>query len=122
MPYTLLSRILPQEISLIIYDYVKLNKVQEIYWYKLYSPAHLIIKKYIAIYSKYDKIYQYNKVNNNELEIVIKITNTLKKKGFIKKNIYIFMDEYIDNLMVLKKHLDYHFKYIKNYSKCINDL
>ena len=51
-----------------------------------------------------DKIYQYNKVNNSELETVIKITNILKEKGFIKKNIYIFMDEYIDNLPILIYH------------------
>ena len=31
-------------------------------------------------------------------------------KGLIQKNIYIHMDEYIDNLRILKKHLEFHFK------------
>ena len=102
---------LPDEISAIIYDYVKLAKFQQIYWEKLYSPASLIVKKLIKIYSDYDKIFHSFTPVNNELIIIIKITTEVASQGFIQKNIYILMDEYIDNLGILKKHLDYHFRY-----------
>ena len=42
-----------------------------------------------------------------------KITNKLASRGVLQKNIYIYMDEYIDNLDTLKKHLQFHLKDMK---------
>lgn len=127
MPFTLLSRILPIEIAYIIFDYIKLQKTQQIYWEQLYSPASLIIKNLVKIYSNYEMAF--NPICNNidQISIIAKITNKLTSQGIIQKNIYIYMDEYIDNLDTLKKHLQFHLKDIRQIillnhviSECIN--
>tara|TARA_X000000368_G_scaffold232984_1_gene184026 strand:- start:1645 stop:2040 length:396 start_codon:yes stop_codon:yes gene_type:complete len=113
MAFTLLSRILPYEIAKIIFDYIKLNKTQQIYWEQLYSPTSFIIKDLIKIYSDYNKAFNPLCHNIDRISIIAKITNKLASRGVLQKNIYIYMDEYIDNLDTLKKHLQFHLKDMK---------
>ena len=47
------------------------------------------------------------------INIITRITNKFASRGLLQKNIYIYMDEYIDNLHTLKKHLQFHFKDIR---------
>lgn len=110
MTFTLFSRILPSDVANIIFNFVKLQKTQQIYWEQLYSPSSLIINKLVKIFSDYSKVFNPICDLHNDLMIVIRITNRLVVKGLIQKNIYIHMDEYIDNLRILKKHLEFHFK------------
>ena len=113
MTFTLFSRILPSEIANIIFDYIKLQKTQQIYWEQLYSPASLIVKNLINIYSDYDKVSNPICYYIEPITIITRKTNKLVSHGLLQKNIYIYMDEYIDNLNTLKKHLEYHSKYNK---------
>ena len=122
MTFTLFSRILPPEIANIIFDYVKLQKTQKIYWEKLYSPSSFIIKKLMKRYSDYSKDFSPITDVYNDIMIIARITNKLAAKGLIQKNIYIYMDEYIDNLLTLKKHLKYHFKDKRQMSYGVNPL
>ena len=122
MAFTLLSRILPYEIAKIIFDYIKLNKTQQIYWEQLYSPTSFIIKDLIKIYSDYNKVFNPLCHNIDRISIIAKITNKLASRGVLQKNIYIYMDEYIDNLLTLKKHLKYHFKDKRQMSYGVNPL
>tara|TARA_B100001093_G_C25945784_1_gene642815 strand:- start:60 stop:476 length:417 start_codon:yes stop_codon:yes gene_type:complete len=110
MTFTLFSRILPSDLANIIFNFVKLQKTQQIYWEQLYSPASFIIKKLMKRYSDYSKVFNPISDLHNDLMIITRITNRLAAKGLIQKNIYIHMDEYIDNLRILKKHLKFHFK------------
>ena len=110
MTFTLLSRILPSDVASIIFNFVKLQKIQEIYWEQLYSPSSLIIKKLVKRYSDYSKVFHPISDVYNDLMIINRITNRVAARGLIQKNIYIYMDEYIDNLRTLKKHLEFHFK------------
>jgi hypothetical protein len=110
MTFTLFSRILPSDLANIIFNFVKLQKTQQIYWEQLYSPSSLIINKLVKRYSDYSKVFSLRSDLHNDLMIVTSITNRLAAKGLIQKNIYIYMDEYIDNLRILKKHLEFHFK------------
>lgn len=113
MTFTLLSRILPSDIANIIYDYIKLQKTQQIYWEQLYSPASLMVKNIINIYSDYEKVSNPICYYIDPITIITRKTNILVSRGLLQKNIYIYMDEYIDNLDTLKKHLEYHSKYNK---------
>lgn len=122
MTFTLFSRILPSDVANIIFNFVKLQKTQQIYWKQLYSPASFIIKKLMKRYSDYNKVFNPISDLHNDLIIITRITNRLAAKGLIQKNIYIHMDEYIDNLRILKKHLAFHFKDIKQVSCGINPL
>ena len=110
MTFTLFSRILPSELASIIFNFVKLQKTQKIYWEQLYSPASFIIKKLMKRYSDYSKVFHPISDVYNDLMIITRITNRLAAKGLIQKNIYIYMDEYIDNLRTLKKHMEFHFE------------
>lgn len=105
-----MTRILPIEIADIIFNYIKLQKTQKIYWEQLYSPASIILKNLIKIYSDYNKIFNPVCYDIDRINIIIRITSKIIQKQLIKKNIYIYMDEYIDNLYILKKHLEFHFK------------
>ena len=51
MTFTLFSRILPSDVASIIFNFVKLQKTQKIYWEQLYSPASLILENLIKKYS-----------------------------------------------------------------------
>lgn len=113
MTFTLFSRILPPEIANIIFNFVKLQKTQQIYWEQLYSPASLILKNLIKIYSDYDKVFNPICYDIHRINIITRITNKFASRGLLQKNIYICMDEYIDNLHTLKKHLQFHFKDIR---------
>tara|TARA_Y100000816_G_scaffold129523_1_gene91327 strand:- start:1170 stop:1589 length:420 start_codon:yes stop_codon:yes gene_type:complete len=111
MPFTLFSRILPSDVANIIFNFVKkIQNTQKIYWEQLYSPASFIIKKLMKKYSDYSKVFHPTSYVYNDLMIITRITNRVAAKGLIQKNIYIHMDEYIDNLRILKKHLEFHFK------------
>ena len=110
MPFTLFSRILPPEIAIIIFNFIKLKKTQIIYWEQLYSPASFIVKKLVKRYSDYNKVFYPISDVYNELMIITRITNKFAVRGLIQKNIYIYMDEYIDNLHTLKKHMEFHFE------------
>ena len=118
MVFTLFSRILPSEIANIIFDYVKLQKTKQIYWEKIYCPSSLIIKNLIKTYSDYNTKFKSIIYIKDELKIIIETTNKLAIKGLIKKNIYKYMDEYIDNLFTLKKHIEFHFKDSKQIILC----
>ncbi len=109
MTFTLFSRILPSDVANIIFNFVKLQKTQKI-CDELDCYTHLIIKKLIKRYSDYSKVFNPISDLHNDLMIITRITNRLAAKGLIQKNIYIHMDEYIDNLRILKKHLEFHFK------------
>ena len=122
MTFTLFSRILPPEIANIIFDYVKLQKTQKIYWVQLYSPTSFIVKKLIKRYSNYSKVFHPFSDVYNDLMIITNITNKLAVRGLIQKNIYIYMDEYIDNLRTLKKHMEFHFKDIIQLTYGVNSL
>ena len=122
MTFTLFSRILPSDVANIIFNFVKLQKTQQIYWEQLYSPASFIIKKLMKRYSDYSKVFNPISDLHNDLMIVTRITNRLAAKGLIQKNIYIHMDEYIDNLRILKKHLEFHFKDKKQVSNGVKPL
>lgn len=119
MAFTLFSRILPSELANIIFDYVKLLKTQQIYWEQLYSPASLTLKNLINLYSDYDKVFNPICYNIDRITIITNITNRIASRGLLQKNIYIYMDEYIDNLYILKKHLQFHFKNITLFSYTI---
>ena len=110
MVFTLFSRILPTNIANIIFNFVKLQKTQKIYWEHLYSPASLILENLIKTYSNYTKIFNPVCYDIISINIITNITNKFSSQGLIQKNIYIYMDEYIDNLYILKKHLQFHFK------------
>jgi hypothetical protein len=110
MTFTLFSRILPHDVASIIFNFVKLQKTQKIYWEQLYSPASLILENLIKIYSDYDKVFNPICYDIDRIKIITIITNKFASQGLIQKNIYIYMDEYIDNLHTLKKHLQFHFK------------
>ena len=112
MTFTLFSRILPHDVASIIFNFVKLQKTQKIYWEQLYSPASLILENLIKKYSDYSKVFHPWILCDvyNDLMIINRITNRVAARGLIQKNIYIYMDEYIDNLRTLKKHLEFHFK------------
>tara|TARA_Y100000748_G_C15332260_1_gene424577 strand:- start:269 stop:670 length:402 start_codon:yes stop_codon:yes gene_type:complete len=124
MPSTLLSRILPQDISQIIYNLIKLEKLEKIYWEKLYSPASFIVNKLVDEYSNYSSKYYRSGIFyiRDDIMTIIRITNKVASQGLIEKNIYILMDEYIDNLYILKKHLEYHFKYSKGFKLILQEL
>jgi hypothetical protein len=122
MTFTLLSRILPGDVARIIFDYVKLEKTQKIYWKELYSPASLIVNKLVKRYSDYSIVFNSKNELYDDLMIITNITNRLSSKGLIQKNIYIPMDEYIDNLRTLKKHLKFHFKDTKHMSYALEPL
>lgn len=110
MTFTLFTRFLPSDVAIIIFNFVKLQKTQKIYWEQLYSPVSLIINKLVKRYSDYNKVFCPIIDVYNDLMIITNITNRLAARGLIQKNIYIYMDEYIDNLRTLKKHLKFHFK------------
>ena len=110
MTFTLFSRILPSELANIIFNFVKLQKTQKIYWEQLYSPSSLILENLIKIYADYDKVFNPISYDIDRINIIIRITNKFALQGLIQKNIYIYTDEYIDNLHTLKKHLQFHFK------------
>lgn len=112
MPFTLFSRILPSDVANIIFNFVKkIQNTQKIYWEQLYSPASFVIIKLMKRYSDYSKIFHLTSDVYNDLMIITSNTKRLAAKGLIQKNVYIHMDEYIDNLRILKKHLEFHFKY-----------
>lgn len=117
MPFSLFSRILPPDISNIIFNFVKLEKTKKIY-NELDSYAHLIIKKLVNRFSDHGKVYYTVFDVYNELTTITRITNKFLKKGLIQKNIYIYMDEYIDNLFRLKQHIEFHFKDTKQLLFC----
>lgn len=113
MPFTLFSCILPAEIANIIFNFVKLQKtVETIYWEKLYSPASLILENLTDAYSDYEKVFKFTPYfyDINRVDIIIRATNIVASQGLLQKNIYIYMDKYIDNLYALKKHVEFHFK------------
>lgn len=110
MPFTLFTQILPLEIANIIFNYVKLQKTQRIYWEQLYSPASLILKNLINIYSNYNKVFNITCYIIDNINIINRINYRFASRKLLQKNIYIYMDEYIDNLHKLKKHLEFHFK------------
>lgn len=110
MTFTLFSRILPSDLANIIFNFVKLQKTQKIYWEQLYSPSSLILENLIKIYADYDKVFNPISYDIDRINIIIRITNKFASQGLIQKNIYIYTDEYIDNLHTLKKHLQFHFK------------
>lgn len=112
MTFTLFSRILPPEIANIIFNFVKLQKTQQISE-ELDCYTHLIIKDLIKKYSDYDKIFNPICYDIHRINIITRITNIFASRGLLQKNIYICMDEYIDNLHTLKKHLQFHFKDIR---------
>ena len=53
-------------------------------------------------YSDYSKLFNPTSDLYNDLILVTRITNRLAAKGLIQKNIYIQMDEYVDNLHIKK--------------------
>ena len=57
MTFTLFSRILPSDVANIIFNFVKLQKTQQIYWKQLYSPTSFIIEKLMKRYSDYSKLF-----------------------------------------------------------------
>ena len=114
MPITLLSRIFPFDIAEYIYNFVKINKCINIYWNKLYMPSSLIIDNIIKQFSNYNIPSNLGLIYNS-IHILYTIIYPIKQKGFLQKNIYIFLDEYIDKLNIMKKHLNYHHNnYYKN--------
>lgn len=109
MTFTLFSRILPHDVASIIFNFVKLQKTQTISAV-LDCYTHLIIKNLIKIYSDYSKVFHPISDVYNQLSVITRVKDKFATRGLIQKNIYIYMDEYIDNLRTLKKHMEFHFK------------
>lgn len=108
MPQLLLTRIFPLDIAEYIYKFIQTIQCERIYFRKLNYPS-LIVQSLIKEYSDYS-IPKNVGMASDRLKIITKITYPIKRAGLLEKNIDILFDKYINNLMILKKHLDYHYK------------
>ena len=116
MPQLLLTRIFPFDVAEYIYKFIQKTQCERIYSRKLYSPASLIINSLIKEYSDYTIIKNVG-MASDKIKTIYRITYPIKCAGLLEKNIDILIDEYINNLIILKKLLSYHYNYSQDYIK-----